>query len=348
MATDWTLLSRPHEAVRVELVDLRDCTKVVGTLSGVDYATVKIDEGYYTSTRVQATFTTSTRDGDDGWDDGRQLRVRIVHSFDGYRRDLVTGYVTSRALEVGPVTKAKYTVDSNLYAMSVDLIGWPYSVGAQASSKKAARMLLETCGREYDLSRMRGRRIQSVKVYEAGTSALKVLEDICGDADDIGVDGQGRVTCTRYVEPSARPESATIQQRGPMVLDDAKYTDGRYKTPGSVTAKAGSGDDAKSATYYAPRGQPSSSESRGYNVGKVVNCDEDEPTAEDLRSLARTSWERSQSSGAEWSVTTHWMDVHAGDVVGYVDGGGVAHHCIVSSATLDCSDMTEELTLKEA
>lgn len=340
--TDWGRADRRDE-VEALLVDLRSCGTVTGALRGLVPSSVTITEGYYTDTRVQARLSTVTRDGDDGWRGGR---IRIVHSFEGYRESLMTGYVTDYdETAEGGLVKREYTLDSSLYAISKDVFPWKYSVGGQASMLEAVRHVLDTCGREHDLSRARDRRIQDPVVYDLGETALSAVFDLSGDTDRVDVDGEGRIVLTPYVPPSGREPGATIDTAGPMVVGDVKATTSRYATPGRVIVRSGSGDSEMWGTYDAPAGAASSPAARGYMVAKVETSNAKEPSQDQLNASARRSWEESQDTGEEWELTVRWMGLHQGDVVRLVHLGE-SHRCLVKSATLSFSGMTERLTLK--
>lgn len=333
----------PRDSVEALLVDLRSCGTVTGALRGLVPSSVTVTEGYYTDTRVQAKLSTVTRDGDDGWDGGR---IRVVHSRPGLRESLVTGYVTDYDETVeGGLVRREYTLDSSLYAISKDLFPWKYSVGGQASMVEAVRHVLDMCGREHDLSRARDRRVQGTVVYDLGESALSVVFDLAGDTDRVGVDGEGRIVLTPYTPPSGREPGTTIDTAGPMVVGQVKATTSRYQTPGRVIVRSGSGDGERWGTYDAPAGAASSSASRGYMVATVETSTAREPSQQDLDAAARRSWEASQDTGEEWELTVVGIGLHQGDVVRLVHEGR-AHRCLVKSATLSLSSMSEKLTLK--
>lgn len=334
--------TRRRDTLSAFNVDLFKCAETRGALVGLDPGSIEVNEGYYTDTRVQAQLSTVTVDGEDGWDGGR---IRLVHSFPGYSRDMMTGYVTELEVkEEGGLIRREYTLDSTLYSISQNTLNCHYSVGAQASMLRAVRGLLDGAFREHDLSTAKDRVIQSPTVWEVGEDVLSVVFDLAGDTDRVDVDGMGRVVLSPYEPPSQRSPSLTIAGGGRMVVGEITHTTDRFSTPGRIIVKSGSGDDVVFGTYDAPASAQSAWQTRGYLVGKVESTTTENPTAQQLVDEARRSWEASQDTGEEWGMTVLWMDLHAGDVVN-LDWHGT-RKCLVKSAVFSCGDMTEKITLK--
>lgn len=340
---DWTELDRPNERVEAVLVDRENCTVTKGGLDGLDPSTVKITEGYYTDTRVQCTFETYTKDGNDGFDSSDETRVRIVHSFDGYSKALFTGYVLSRKPDYeNGLVKRSYELESALYAISKDYISCDMPLGNQASVADANRKLLAIIEKEHDLSLMATRRIQSPLVYEkASDTFLNVLFDINDGINRVDVDGMGRITVSKYTAPSEKTPSLAISANDGMTIGDITQEDSSSDVPSRVLVKCND-QDSPLAVVDVPSTYPSSPLRRGYTVAETVTVDYESPTWEQLYKYGRQWLEEQQDPGLTWQLTRHYQDLHEGDVV-WLDLDA-RHKCLVKS--VETQDRKQKLTLK--
>lgn len=343
MTVDWTKLDRANERIEAVLVDRGNCQVTVGGLDGLDPSTVKITEGYYTDTRAQCTFETYTADGNDGYDASNETRVRIVHSFDGYSKPLFTGYVVSRkpTFDNGMV-KRSYELHSTLYTISKDTLGSNAMLGNQASISEANKKILETVGKESDLSLMADRRIQSPKVYEeASDTFLSILFDLNDGINRVDVDGLGRITIKKYTAPADLTPSLVISADDGMTIGDITQDDSSSDVPSRVFVKSSS-DDSLMAVVDVPSDYPSSPARRGYTIAETVTVDYENPTYDQLYKYGKQWLEEQQDPGLSWKLTRHYQDLHEGDVV-WLDVDK-RHKCLVQ--TVKTQNREQKLTLK--
>ena len=353
---DWHDLTRTGEVV-VEQVSPTNLDATMGRLEGVDLGGSSLSWGYYADTRT----TGKLRVVGDGWQRGSMLRVTYRIPEWGWQRELGTYIVTndSASREHGAWT---YDLDlqSILYGLSTDLLVRPWAIATNAMALTAARQLVEAAGRELLSDGAHDMRLKSPKVIETGTSrlsALFALADMCGDRLD--VDGHGRVLLEPYVSPASKVPTLTIDladQRG-VALDGLTRSTDWLKMPNvaavQFTYNAGGKQREINASAMVSASAHQSQSARGYTVTDLHQLSEMSPqTAARAQQLAAQYLANDATEHVEWSLTTTYLPIKAGDVVELVIHDGLADYrgrrkCLVKSCELDLGDMTMALTLKE-
>ena len=353
---DWHDLTRTGEVV-VEQVSPTNIDATIGELEGVDLSGSSISWGYYVDSRV----TGKLRVVGDGWQRGSMLRVTYRIPEWGWQRELGTYIVTNDAAsrEHGAWT---YDLDlqSVLYGLSTDLLVRPWAIAKNAMALTAARQLVEAAGRELLLDGATDYRLKSAKVIETGTSRLSALFALADMANDrLDVDGHGRVTLSPYVTPAAKVPTMTVDLADPrgVALDGLTRTTDWLKMPNVAVVQYTYNSGGKqreidaSATIAVSARQSQSA--RGYTVTDLHQLSEMSPqTAARAQQLAAQYLANDATEHVEWSLTTTYLPISAGDVVELVVHDGMADYrgrrkCLVKTCELDLGTMTMALTLKE-
>lgn len=310
--------------------------KSVGLLTGLDPSSVKITEGYYTDTRIQASFTTYGSDGFDGYD-----RLRIVYN----GTPLMTGFVTERkdGCESGTPTH-DYTIDSALYGLSVDMIDCQWSFGHTGSSLRAADIILKQNGYPYYKNNARNGAVATTKIFEIGTTYLSMLYEVTNNVNRIDVDGNGFIVLRSYVAPQRQTSTKTLALDD--VVGDVSTTSDAYKTPAKVIAKGGAGDNVMVSVAWANPDWESHWSKRGYTVAKTVDVTEDNPSYNLVRARAQSELKDAQDKGIEHQCNVKLGDWHQGQVITF-DMQDRRAKCLVKTVETDFSTFLQQLTLKE-
>lgn len=316
---------------------------VRGQLAGVDPSTVKVSEGYYTDSRVQATLTTY---GDDGYQPHERLRI-VLYS-DGKPEKLMTGFVTERKpYEKSGGVQHDYALDSSLYALSTDKLARKWAI--QGSGMDALKSMLDLCGRPYVIKAgALDKRFTSATVFDVGTTYLSMAFQLLEGQSRLDVDADGNVTVEKYVAPSQQTPTRRIDPDASDgdVVGDVSTTDGSAEVPGRVIAKSGSEESEMWAVADVSASAESSSTKRGYMVSNVVNSNDQDVDWAGLSALAKSSLDQSQDPGIEHQLTVLYGSWHEGDVA-TLRVYGRDRKCLVKSVSTDFSSMTQQLTLKE-
>lgn len=353
---DWHDLTRTGEVV-VEQVSPTNIDATLGPLGGVDLSGSSLSWGYYVDSRV----TGKLRVVGDGWQRGSMLRITHRIPEWGWQRELGTFIVTndSASREHGAWA---YDLDlqSVLFGLSTDLLVRPWAIAKNAMALTAARQLVEAAGRELLLDGATDYRLKSAKVIETGTSRLSALFALADMANDrLDVDGHGRVTLSPYVTPAAKVPTMTVDLADPrgVALDGLTRTTDWLQMPNVAVVQYTYNSGGKqreidaSATIAASAHQSQSA--RGYTVTDLHQLSEMSPqTAARAQQLAAQYLANDATEHVEWSLTTTYLPISAGDVVELVVHDGMADYhgrrkCLVKTCELDLGTMTMALTLKE-
>lgn len=353
---DWRDLTRT-DRITVEQVSPTNLGAPMGPLGGVDLGASSLTWGYYADTRT----TGKIRVVGEGWQRGSMLRVTYRIPEWGWQRELGTYIVTndSASREHGAWT---YDLDlqSVLYGLSTDLLVRPWAIAKNAMALTAARQIVEAAGRELVTDGATDYRLKSAKIIETGTSrlsALYALADMAGDRID--VDGRGRVTMARYVAPSERAPVMSIDLADPrgVAQDGVERTTDWLKTPNVAAVQYTYNASGKQreivASASVAAGSAHSQPVRGYTVTDLHQLTEMSPaTAARAQQLAAQYLANDATEHVEWSLTTTYLPISAGDVVELVVNDGLADYrgrrmCLVKTCELDLGTMTMALTLKE-
>lgn len=341
--------------ITYQMVTPASPNSTMGTLEGVIPSSATITESYYTDTRVQG----QLQYVGDGW--VRQSFIRIIAEVpdEGYKEELGTFLATSDDAQSGDGEwKTTLALESMLYALDVQAGKSPWTVKKGAMALAAMKQMLSTCHRPYALLDPKDHKMTKNTVYETGTSYLERLydlSDLCNDRLD--VDGHGRVTIEPYIVPSKRSASFTIDMGASngIAVDGISRSSNYLDRPTEcvVYHREGSGDSEKETRGYASNSGRVSFGSRGYVITKVVELSDMSPnTAARANAIAKDRLANASSESIEWTVTTEYMPIHAGDV-GWLQNTGdpvytTRQKVMVKNRELELEHMTMKLTLKLA
>ena len=354
---DWRDLTRTGEVV-VEQVSPTNVDATMGPLEGVDLSGSSLSWGYYADTRT----TGKLHVVGDGWRRGSMLRVTYRVPEWGWQRELGTYIVTSDAASRDHGTWS-YDLDlqSVLYGLSTDLLVRPWAIAKNAMALTAARQIVAAAGRELVADGANDYRLKSAKVIETGTSRLSALFALADMANDrLDVDGHGRVTISPYVAPASKVPTLGIDLADPrgVALDGLTRSTDWLKMPNvaavQFTYNAGGKQREINASAMVSASAHQSQSARGYTVTDLHQLSEMSPqTAAKAQQLASQYLANDATEHVEWSLTTTYLPICAGDVVELTVHDGLADYrgrrrCLVKTCELDLGGMTMQLTLKEA
>lgn len=324
----------------------------------VENSGCSITEGYYEGTRISAALSVPDWSGYDGY-----AWVRMTHGVEGtgYSQRLFTGFVWDEGatLTRGALSASPHCV-SALKALDGDYTTHAVSVGRGGTAKAVAEQLLKGAARPLRFeSGCPDHRFAESRVWDAGTSRLSLLNDLCdlmsARAD---VDPDGVVTLSRYVAPSQRAASRWIDgdAHGVVLSADISRSSEAHQTPSRVivtwSGSEGGGDARHDVSISGYADLPARSafawQRRGYLLSDVRQMNDmgDPRNVSHAQQLAR-SYLPGESTGTEWDVSMLWLPVHEGDVVQFRPPGMDWRKCLCKSLDIDLNKWTIKATLKE-
>ena len=348
---DWASGEIGHRLV-VEMVDPIDHASVRGALQ---VSGGKVSWDAYSDTRASATIDVVDWSA---YVPGSWLRVvHEVPAF-GWSETLITGFVWD---DGSPTTRSGGTssspsVMSAMKALQTDLMPCPMTV---AEGGTASEAIAAVCGKDVPrrpyriLPGFADRRFTATRTYDVGDARLKILFDLCDACGArMDVDGDGTVTFARYVAPSGREPVASITcDAGDAVVLGSGI--GRASSAAQDVNRSivtwRDGDDVVSGFADVPETSDLAPGRRGYSVAELHQIDDmSEPhTAAHAAEMA-AGFLGAGGSTVEWSISTMWLPVRAGDVVAFAPPGEASRRCVVKSLDADLSSWTMSMTLKEA
>lgn len=281
-----------------------------------------IDESQFTALRVSASLP--VRDYPDIGNDLVRVYLDVTDE-DGnvYHTPIATIVPTMPAQEVsvGGVT-GSLTGYSTLYFPSVRKTHSALTIPAGTVAISYAVSLLTSCSVPV-LADASAATLNSAKTYDALTSYLEIVNDLCAFAGfaSATVDGMGNVLLRKYVDPSKRSPAYVMASAasnpsdgvvfGPLVEHELDT----FACPNAYTCISSPADGtALSSTAYLPASHPLSYASRGYYVddGETVSDIADQ-TALDVLAERRLA---DKVSAVESIYINHlWVPFDIGDVV---------------------------------
>ena len=355
--TGWHDLTMTKNLV-VERVSPTDIDEVLGVLEGVDRGSSSIDCGYYTDTRTSGDLTVYG----DGYRRDEFLRVVVEIPEANHRRELGL-YLVKADPASRPVSQWRYRLQlqSMLYALSVDKGARAWAVASNAKAMTAARQMLEVCDRQYVMDSPKDYVFKGARVFDAGSSYLSRLFELCSLADDrLDVDGHGRVTISPYVSPASKEPVLTLDMSDPRGLiagmsmsSDYTSVPGRVVVHCKYTETSGGKSVEKEVSGQADATGHSSSAVRGYMVTDFYEVTDLSPrTADRASQLAKQYLQRNTTELVEWEVETPYLPLWEGDVVDLVVHDGLDQYqgrrrCLVKNLSIDLLHFDMSMTLKE-
>ena len=365
MALDWKDQTR-EDKLTFLMVSPTNLNEIYGELDGVDLSGSSLDAAYYTDIRTSGRIEVVG----DGW--VRGSLIRVVHDVPewGWRKTLGTYIVTADdASRSNSVWRYRLNLQSMLFGLSTDRLVRPWTLAKNAKALTAMRQCMNDASYQYTIiSGADDYTVKTPLVIESGTSRLECLYSLCSMANDrIDVDGDGRVTISKYVKPQHKAASARIDLSDPRGLaqDDLsrstdwlqmvdtvavsfKYSDTVTKGKKTETVQKEINAHAKvSASVHQAHAN------RGYTVTDFRSLSELSPqTVARAQQLANQYLKEQAAELITWELTTTYLPIWEGDVVDLVINDGMnayrgVRKCLVKNIELDLATMTMHLTLKE-
>lgn len=355
--TDW--LDQTHaKNLIVERVSPNNIDEVIGELEGVDRGSSTIECGYYTDTRTSASLTVVG----DSYERNQFLRPIVEIPDLGYRRELGL-YLVKADPASRPMSQWVYELElqSMLYGLSTDISGSPWAISTNGKALTAMRQMLEKCNRTYLVKDANDYVFKSPKAFEVGTSYLTRLYGLTEQSDNrLDVDGHGRVTIGKYVNPTAKAPVVTLDVNDPRGIIQALSRSTDYLSiPGRVVVHCKYSETANNKTVekevigQAEANGSSSPNTRGYTVTDYRDVPDLSPkTVTRANQLAQEYLNRAVTELVEWEVETPYIPVWEGDVVELVVHDGLSGYrgtrrCLVKNMSIELLHFGITMTLKE-
>ena len=338
---DWADPKRT-DVIHFQMVDPNDLDSVYGDIEDVQLGSSSITYGYYTDTRYSSKIVFLR-----GNNYVKNMWIRIIHEVpaEGFSEELGTFVPTSPNVQYGGAVTESYDLQSPLWSLKDDLCPAVYSIGKGASFVRAWSNILDSCGRPYILQNPNNFNAAKAVVYEAGTSFLDILNDICGNTSNrMDIDGHGRI----ILEPL--PEHQSVSPSWELDTDDPRSV----IINGSVKMEPNSEEipnrtivvqDKYVGVADLPEGAEYSAAQRGYIKAQKYSGSGLNSTAA-AQSLAQAYLD-GFSKITQWTMQTMYFPAKCGENV-YFKIDGVKHLCMIQSIDpVELDTMTMKLTLRE-
>lgn len=254
-------------------------------------------------------------------------------------------------------TSASLTLGSALWAMSVDMQMYSYTVPTGTRTSTVFVDLCNRCWRPHKLlPGYNNYRFTTTQVWDAGQSHLSHiynLTDISGNRVDVEPDGT--ITLGKYTAPHYQAAADDLAWDDPLVLSesiDMESDDG--EVPGRVGVsweyRPDGATDSRTIAAFADVSQGSrySINRRGYRVSELKTLqDVDSSSVAEAQKRAKAYLSEVDQASVKWSLTVRWCEIHEGDVLNWMPPTGTWRKCLVYSADMDLKTWTIKLTLKE-
>lgn len=372
----WLEPNNQKWAFAFQLVAPNNLDDVLGTLEDVDISSVSITESYYTDTRIQAKL--------DFYGDNTQrqawIRIVAIETDTGYTKVLGTFIPTSDDVTLeGGVKKTTLNLESALYGVAQQVLNKPWvcykgsivytnlsNVLKNKCNMVALNEMVSLMGEtayddtypEYDtlVTESTSSIFSSDYTCDAGSNVLELLYAICNTGGlRMGVSGKGRVFWSKYTAPSSRTSSFDIEVNATdsITLDSVSRSSNYLSMVSQATVHSKNDEEKEIVSTATATGRLASS-NRGYIVGKYYDITDMSPfTQARADQLAKEYLARNTNENVEWTLSTHYLPIHAGEV-GMLSGltqdknYSQSQKVMVKNKELDLLTMTQKLTLKLA
>lgn len=269
---DWTRGDLSHR-LQVLMVDPLNLSTIRGELEGVVRGG-SYDLGYYTDTRMGASIKTFTPSGPDNWDGTAALRlVHIVSDYTGdlWQETLGTFYVTGRDWEISEGNySTDYKLSGTLHGLETNVTPRSYTVAKGARALDVIKRIMKTTSRPYYIEGgARNVAYSSPVVYDAGTSYLSILFDVCDRSRNrLNVVRDGRVVVGPYTAPSQKAATFSTVAGDPHGLFIGPFStgDAGLELPERAIVEATKDNKTITGTAIAKAGTRQRHNRRGYGI----------------------------------------------------------------------------------
>lgn len=358
---DWTKTGYPY-LVEVLVVDQNNVDVILGNLHGFVYQGASVNENYNSDSRVQAKLTTIVDEGaSDGYIKHARLRMNLYIPSRDYMDEFVTGYVSniSEKTEHG-YTKRDYTIEGTIWGLLEHKISAPVTISKGAKLIKCWTSLMGLTRMQYSTSGAQDHAFTKTAIYEVGTPLSTILFALSSAYDRMDNNGHGLVTLSKYVEPSKREATRTIDFTDPRCLakQPIELTSNEWEAPGRaiVTATVSKTDDDGKTTqevivgyYDAPASHSTSIASRGWLRARsdTYSGVSENPSKNELKAEAKKNWTNAQGKYRKWTFSSVFANYHAGEVVNLIFSNDEMVKVLIESVKTDFETFSQDLTVKE-
>lgn len=355
---DWTDTGY-DSTVTVAVVHQTNVDNSLGVLTGVTLDSVRVTEEYYSDSRAQAKVTTVVKEGQsDGYVDNARLRIILAVPSQNWSKELFTGFVTEiDEKTTSGWTTREYSLDSSLWGILEHKVDSAVVVGKGAKLINIWTSLVSKKTKlQYSTTGAQDHVYTANTVYEPGTDLATILFELSSGYSRVDVDGHGRLTLKKYTAPSKLAPVATLNPKDPkgLIFGDLSRNDSRYDTPGHamVVATVTNDNDQQETivgSYYPAASHASSIQTRGWlrSSSESYSGASEKPSKSELNALAKRNWENNQDLGIEWTASSIYADIHAGECYTLVKPDGKSVKVLAKSVESRFDEMVQELTLKE-
>lgn len=344
---DWTRGDLRHELL-VQQYDPCDLSTLRGAL-GADVVSCSVDMDVNSTSRASAKLTVVSDDPHGGWDGTAALRLTCVTSdvTGELRRDaLMTGYVRSCEWEsLGDIYKTSYELASSLKVVDIEVVAQGMSMPSGSHAVATWAQMARQSGRPYVIDGIDERAYSYDIYFEPGWTVRKImayLADGAGGIQDVLPDG--RIYLTRYVDPSARQPTYTVDalsSRSP-IMGKPSGKDAELDIPGRVVEYAEDRGDWALGTYYIT---DYGREQRGYLLDEWTKEVQLSPfTSAHALEVAKSRGDAKLGQRAKVQQQLMYRPLTLRDVERLRDTGGISTW-YVQAGTLDCSKWVWTLDL---
>lgn len=330
--------------LQVQMIDPHNINISRGILEGVTKVT--LTDGYYSDTKISGTLETIA----DNYIEGSWIRILVDDEA------IATLGISKYDPKQAPENSEMKTHDlqSVLWMLDEDITGDIFTISANTKCSKVLTDIVQNvCGKSIELVAGYNDGIYRNAVsFEQTDSFRSILANICSTTgNQLGVNGKGAVTVSRYVEPDKKEVSWTIDADDPkgIVLDpgyeDTDETGSAYNR--TIVIATGENDSVIKAVSDAPASSPISSSVRGWTRAQVHQVSDMTPyTQARADQLARTYAPTDRSQGIQRSATCMYFPVKGGQVIEWVQNHDTKKY-LVQTVEHDFDAWTSKLTLKK-
>ena len=343
------------------MVTPQSLDQTYGELTGVELNSVNITAGYYTDSRTSA----SMRFVDQGQYVPYSF-IRITHRIPewSYENEIGTYIVKSNpSSKRNGAWVTQLSLGSQLDKTALRKAVEPWTVSSGAKALTVLRQMMSQCNFEYREIDPNDYTVGSTFIYETGGTYLSRFYDLCLISNNrLDVDGHGRLTISKYLQPISRAAAYRIDLSDPhgIVLDGSvNFETDTLNTPNQCIVAYRFNVEEDGETYEAElrTNANTTGENSAGKIGYTISdfyeiTDMDDVSYEQIQTIARNRLASLQQSLIEWDLTCKYLPIWEGDIVelNVTDGPygftGI-RHCLVKSVVIHPDDMTIDLTLKE-
>ena len=362
MAIDWKDQTRRGE-LHAYMIPPQRLDDSYGELLGVDWSSLSISAGYYTDTRTSGSLSIV---------DGNWIRnsfIRIVYEIPEWDYSCEIGtyaVVSDNAVRRNGSWITTLELQSMLWTMNKDLTPAPLTLAKGSLASTALKRELDDAGREYVYPFGADAKMTGPTALESGQSKLSRAFILCNwSRTRLDVDGHGRITCKKYVEPASKTPKLSLDlldERGVVKDGVSRSTDWAEMPSSYILLYKYSDKDAngksvdreiRAEVHLVSPKMHQVAANRGYEVSILESISDMSPkTYARAVEIAKQRLLERTSETVEWEIETKYMPLWEGDVITLTIPDGITDYqgkrkCLVKSIDLTGPYLDMRMTLKE-